>query len=116
MMSVDPGTSSELQPLRHRRSEMVDSDIRQETDLDCKIEAPSLPTSYSPLIKCLGAPLDIDEDIRPLKIQHCWGEGCLHLENCSQHPLSSCLLDFSSLGESGCFHSMLTNFPYGWKS
>ncbi|GFT62462.1 hypothetical protein TNCV_4600671 [Trichonephila clavipes] len=53
------GISSEIQPLRHLRSEIVDPlgfpsmiqrcDSRKVTDLDCKLDVPGLPTFYRPV-------------------------------------------------------------------
>ncbi|GFY00525.1 hypothetical protein TNCV_2139221 [Trichonephila clavipes] len=54
-LSIDHGTSSELHPLRHCRSEIIDPssfssavqmyDSRKVTDLDFKLYVPGLPTS-----------------------------------------------------------------------
>ncbi|GFU98152.1 hypothetical protein TNCV_2294931 [Trichonephila clavipes] len=56
VLFVDHGTGSELLHLRHRRSEIIDSlgfssavqrcDRLKVTDLNCKLDAPELPTSY----------------------------------------------------------------------
>ncbi|GFX29734.1 hypothetical protein TNCV_2750681 [Trichonephila clavipes] len=58
-MLIDHGTSSELQPSRHRWSKDVDPlgfstavqryDSRKAADLKCKLDVPGRPTFYGPV-------------------------------------------------------------------